>query len=198
MKFAQRIGTTDAADEWQLFVDDLLAARRFRLFRTALAWSGSRDRADDLVQNTLIKAASNWHTLRDPAKLDAWLFSILTNCWRMHLRSQRKFESLADVPEDFLIDERTPELIHEAREVVDRIRLAVASLPVLHREVVTLVDLEEFSYLEVARILDVPAGTVMSRLARGRQPLRIVIEQHSRSAQGSSGNTTKSIEGAKS
>jgi RNA polymerase sigma-70 factor, ECF subfamily len=53
----------------------------------------------------------------------------------------------------------------------------VASLPVLHREVVTLVDLEEFSYLEVARILDVPAGTLTSRLARGRQVLRTIIEQ---------------------
>jgi DNA-directed RNA polymerase specialized sigma24 family protein len=91
-----------------LFVDDLLAARRFRLFRTALAWSGSRDLAEDLAQNTLIKAASSWQTPRDPANVAAWLFSILTNNWRMHLRSQREFESLDDMPEDFLIDERTP------------------------------------------------------------------------------------------
>ena len=178
--------------------DDLLAARRFRLFRTALAWSGSRDLADDLVQNTLIKAASNWHTLRDPAKLDAWLFSILTNYWRMHLRSQRKFESLDDMPEDFLIDERTPELIHESHEIVDRVRFAVASLPILHREVVTLVDLEEFSYLEVARILDVPAGTVMSRLARGRAALRTIIEHQFSPAQYLSSSTVNDIEGAKS
>jgi RNA polymerase sigma-70 factor, ECF subfamily len=166
-----------------LFRDDkknrLLAERRFRLFRTALAWCGSRDLAEDLTQEAMMNAATSWNSLRDPARLDAWLFSILANCWRMHLRSRRTFEPLDELAEEFLIDERSTEAIHETREIVDRVRIAVAALPILHREVVTLVDLEDFSYVEVARILGIPAGTVMSRLARGRSALKVVLERQS-------------------
>ena len=146
-----------------------LAQSRERLYRTAYAWCHDPHLAEDLVQQALCKALQSQEQLKDIAAVEAWLFRILSNCLTDYRRSRREVLTGEDIE---VVDPRTPE--HEAREqeIVQRVRTAVAALPVEQRQVVTLVDLEGFTYASVAEILDIPVGTVMSRLCRGRRVLR--------------------------
>lgn len=145
-----------------------LEGSRDRLYRVAYSWCHDVDLADDLVQLTMIKAYRNNRQLRDAKAINTWLFQILTNCWRDHLRSQKETVSYEDA---FHHHEDTPEKLHESLETVSRVQDAVEDLPLGQREVVTLVVLEGFTYAEVADVLDIPTGTVMSRLCRARQTL---------------------------
>ena len=146
-----------------------LREARTRLYRMAYAWCHNRALAEDLVQETLAKATQKSAQLRDPKARDAWLYSILTNCFRDHLRRQRDMD---DVDELEISHEVTPETETGRLQVVDKVRAAVARLPDGQRQVVTLVDLEGFSYVEVAQILSIPIGTVMSRLCRARNAMK--------------------------
>ena len=146
--------------------------RRARLYRVAYSWCHDRTLADDLAQEALARGLSHLHQLRDAAQLDSWLFKILHNCWRDCLRCQKDFQDVEDM-EDFLYaHDETPEFINSRSQIVNRVRAAVALLPIGQRQVLTLVDLEEFSYNQVAEILAIPVGTVMSRLCRGRSALK--------------------------
>ncbi len=149
-----------------------LEQSRVRLYRMAYAWCHNAALADDLAQEALTKALRKSNQLRDPKARDAWLFSILTNCYRDHFRRQRDMDNIDDVE---LSDETTPESHSGQQEVVVQVRAAIARLPQGQRQVVTLVDLEGFSYIEVADILGVPIGTVMSRLCRARNALRALL-----------------------
>ena len=145
-----------------------IEAFRPRLFRLACSWCHNPDLADDLVQETLLKALKNAQQLRDDKAFESWLFSILNNCWRDHFRRRREIENIDNV---VLIEEMTPSHHAEQQNIVDKVRAAVASLPAGQCQVLTLVDLEGLSYLEVAEVLDIPIGTVMSRLCRARKAL---------------------------
>lgn len=140
-----------------------------------VAWSWCRDRAlaEDLVQEALTKGFKNLDQLRDPAALRAWLFDILTNCWRDYLRRMRVTEDISAVPED--LAELTLPSGNEEAEIVAKVREAVAQLPLGQREVLTLVELEGFSYSEVAGMLRIPEGTVRSRICRARETLRELL-----------------------
>ena len=146
-----------------------LVALRPRLYRTALAWCGSAAQADDLVQEALARALARIDHLKRPESLESWCFSILSNAFRDHCRRQRPEEEA-----DQLVDTGQPESgeLIDRQQQIDRVRDAVASLPDAQREVLTLVDLEGFSYAEVAGILAIPIGTVMSRLSRARARLK--------------------------
>ena len=146
-----------------------LEQMRARLFRTAFAWTHDADLADDLTQEALTKAIKRADSVRDPEALGAWLFRILNNCWMDHCRRAR---DMVELDEADHAHDQTPERIHGRIEIVRDVRAAVERLPLAQRQVVTLVDLEGFSYGEVAEILDIPIGTVMSRLSRARQALR--------------------------
>jgi RNA polymerase sigma-70 factor (ECF subfamily) len=145
---------------------------RSRLYRVAYSWCHSAALADDLVQETLTKAIRKSGQLRDPKARDAWLFSILANCYRDHFRRQRE---TVDIEEVEISLEETPESETSRAEIVGKVRNAIAQLPEGQRQVVTLVDLEGFSYVEVAQILDVPIGTVMSRLCRARNAMKTIL-----------------------
>ena len=146
-----------------------LEGSRRRLYRMALAWCGDEALADDLVQETLERALRNQHQLKDPDKLDSWMFSILANCWREHLRRLRPSEPLN---EEALVERQGPERLHQRLDTISRVRDEIARLPSGQRQTLSLVDLEGFSYAETAEILEVPIGTVMSRLSRARGALR--------------------------
>ena len=146
--------------------------RRTRLYRVAYSWCHDRTLADDLAQEALTRGLSHLHQLRDPAQLDSWLFKILHNCWRDCLRCQKDFQDIEEMEDYLHAHDDTPEDINSRSQVVDRVRAAIALLPMGQRQVLTLVDLEEFSYNQVAEILAIPVGTVMSRLCRGRQALK--------------------------
>lgn len=138
--------------------------------------------ADDLVQETLTKALQNAGQLRNPQVMHSWLFAIMANCWRDHFRRNREMGDVDELEDYCCVDERTPEQEHAQSQLVSRVRNAVARLPLKQRQVLTLVDLEEFSYTEVAGILDIPAGTVMSRLCRAREALRMQLQEFSPTA----------------
>lgn len=145
-----------------------IASRRERLYRIAYSWCHDRELSDDLTQDTLSKALKNISSLRNPDSLDCWLYGILSNCWRDHFRRNRNFE---DVDDFVFTNDTTPERDYEHETMTNTILDAVATLPVGQRQVLTLVDLEGFSYAEVSSILDVPIGTIMSRLCRARKSL---------------------------
>jgi RNA polymerase sigma-70 factor (ECF subfamily) len=149
-----------------------LEASRCRLWRLAHSWCRNRALADDLVQETLAKALDRHAQLRDLDAIHAWLCSILAHCWHDHLRAGKEAVDLDALEERELFAPDCPEEDCLKNEIVRRVRQAVADLPPGQREVVTLVDLEEFSYAEVAEILQIPIGTVMSRLSRARASLR--------------------------
>ena len=160
---------------------DFSARRRFtamrpRLYRLAYAWCHDPHLADDLAQEALAKALTQMGQLREVQALEGWLFSILNNCWRDHLRGGREFEDIAELDEVIISSEAGPEQLASRRQARDRVRRAIACLPLGQRQVLTLVDLEECTYAQVAGILDIPVGTVMSRLARARQALRAHLE----------------------
>ncbi len=149
-----------------------IEAQRGALYRLAFAWCHDAALADDLVQETQLRALDRAAQLRDPARLKSWLCSILANALRDHFRRSRAFENVDDLDEAVLADPVTPETASASARLVLRVRAEVGRLPMGQRQVVTLVDLEGCSYAEVSEILSVPIGTVMSRLCRARAALR--------------------------
>lgn len=148
-----------------------------RLRRYARALTGDFTLADDLVQDTLERGWSRLAQWRAPAHGDAgehlraWLFSVMHNLYLNQLRQQR----LQTDPLDEVFDAAASQPVSGGQMEVLGLRdieAALASLPVSQREVMLLVALEEFSYAEVAAVLDVPVGTVMSRLSRARAAMR--------------------------
>ncbi|MEW5769041.1 MAG: sigma-70 family RNA polymerase sigma factor [Pseudomonadota bacterium] len=149
-----------------------LEAMRPRLYRLAYAWCHDASLADDLAQETLAKALGRSEQLRDEATLEGWLFAILNNCWRDHLRARREYVDVEELDELVFAHDESPERLYAKRQSTLRVRDAIAALPLAQRQVITLVDIEECSYAQVAQVLDVPVGTVMSRLSRARQALK--------------------------
>jgi RNA polymerase sigma factor (sigma-70 family) len=137
--------------------------------------------ADDLVQDTLERAISRWYQRRSDGETRAWLFTILHNLAVNHLRraARRGREvSLDDAGES---DVAVPSAQEDALRR-DDILGAVGRLPDEQRSVLLLVSIEDMSYAETARILDIPIGTVMSRLARARAQLQKLLEQQGKPA----------------
>jgi RNA polymerase sigma-70 factor (ECF subfamily) len=157
---------------------------RDMLFRMACAWCRDAALADDLAQIAVEKALRASGQLRDTERLKAWLLKILANCLRDHVRETREMVDFDSVEETFVADGETPEEARASAELVRRVRAAVAGLPLGQRQVVTLVDLEDCSYAEAGEILEIPIGTVMSRLCRARRALRDVLEPVAQDALG--------------
>jgi RNA polymerase sigma factor (sigma-70 family) len=143
-----------------------------RLRRYARAMVGDRDAADDLVQDTLERAWSRFAQWRAGSDLRAWLFSIMHNLRVDQLR-RPGLSTIAMDDEDFAVPIRATQ--SDQLEVGD-LESALAQLPEEQRAVLLLVALEEMSYEEVARTLGIPLGTVMSRLSRGRERLRLILD----------------------
>ena len=145
-----------------------IAQQRTRLYRIAYSWCHDQALSDDLVQDTITKALKKYSSLKKPDSLDCWLYGILANCWRDHFRKLKEHRDIDDC--EFTLDE-TPETRYDRQYITDTILDAIARLSLNQRQVLTLVDLEGFSYAEVSDILDIPIGTVMSRLCRARKTL---------------------------
>ncbi len=151
-----------------------IAESRDRLFRVALVWCGDEMLADDLVQETMTSGIMHRRQLRDENRLIAWLYCIMRNNWFRHLRQSKPHTELDDqIPSE----DHGPVGACQKLEIIERVRRAVARLPAEQREVLSLVDLEEFSYCEVAEVLSIPIGTVMSRLNRARKNLLLQLDE---------------------
>lgn len=146
-----------------------LSEIRPRLYRLAVSWCSDAMLADDLVQETLNKALLKHSQLKDFDLLSSWVFKILHNCWMQHLRSKKPSLDIDNIE---LLSHHSPEKQLSEMHIVERVRKAVEMLPLNQRQVITLVDLEDNSYQQVSEILDIPIGTVMSRLNRARNQLK--------------------------
>jgi RNA polymerase sigma factor (sigma-70 family) len=141
-----------------------------RLRRYARALVGDRASADDLVQDTLERAWAKLHLYRRGTDLRAWLFTVMHNVHVNKVRATRITDTL---------DDEMPELALRAPQgdalMVRDLDRAIALLPADQRSVLLLVTLEDMSYEEVAHTLAIPMGTVMSRLSRAREKLRLLM-----------------------
>ena len=141
-----------------------------RLRRYARALVGDRASADDLVQDTLERAWAKLHLYRRGTDLRAWLFTVMHNVHVNKVRATRATDTLED---------ELPELAQRASQgdalLVRDLDRAIARLPTEQRAVLLLVTLEEMSYEEVACAVGIPIGTVMSRLSRAREKLRMMM-----------------------
>lgn len=143
-----------------------------RLRRYARALTGDRHAADDLVQDTLERGWAKLSLWRRGSRLDSWLLAIMHNVFVNQVRSRPPAAASLD---DLVVEPATRAVQGDELEVRD-LQAALARLPPEQREVLLLVTLEEYSYAETARLLGVPIGTVMSRLARAREKLRGLLE----------------------
>lgn len=137
------------------------------------AWTllRSYDDADDLVHDCLVRALDKWHTRRDDADVRAWLFTILHNIFVSQHRRRRTRSGT--IPLDEGHENAAPRAATQEDRLLWRDMLrALDRLPEEQRSVVLLVSVEDLSYAETAAVLGIPIGTVMSRLARGRERLR--------------------------
>ncbi len=158
-------------DEFSRDLLDLLPNLR----RYALSLCRSADIADDLVQLTCQKALSNRRGFQQGTRMDAWLFRILRNSWIDMVRRKRGEGQSIDIDDAYDLPGAAGAETVENRLLLDRTLKAIHELPEEQREVLLLVCVEELSYKETAEVLDVPIGTVMSRLARARKQLAALL-----------------------
>src|SRR5579864_6557560 len=176
---ARRLAT-DARDRVR-FEEDALALSD-QIYRVARHLVGSREEAEDLMQETYARAFRSWRSFTPGTNLRAWLLRILTNLnIDRGRRSQRTPDSQPLEEGDYFLYNRLestlPEENPDEERVIERLSQnavveALAEVPHDFRDVIVLVDIGEFSYADAAQILDIPVGTVMSRLHRGRRILK--------------------------
>jgi RNA polymerase sigma factor (sigma-70 family) len=155
-------------------VDDPLRELLPRLRRFAVSLTRDPSSADDLVQSSLEKALSSWSGKRPEGDLRAWLFSIL---YRQFLDAHRRSRRYSRMLELFTGNSHDPHTPSAERTIVAQTTLqAFESLSAEQRALLLAVSVEGLSYKEVALMLNVPIGTVMSRLSRARQALRLLSE----------------------
>lgn len=156
--------------------EDLALPHMDSLYSTALRLCRSESEAEDLVQETMLKAFRFFHRFQQGTHIKAWLFKILTNTFiNQYRKQQRDREIVEDWDWDQLLPSEDRSQDAE-KQILDRtmsrhVLEAIEKVPVDFRMVVLLADLEDFSYKEIAEIVDCPIGTVMSRLYRGRRIL---------------------------
>lgn len=176
-------------------MDDALALMN-GLYGTAVRLTRDGDAARDLVQDTYLKALRAQGRFQPGTNLKAWLYTILHNTWRNRRRDQARARVTFDSETlDVAVDAGLPGAVEAAtpetqllRSVMDAdIKAAVDALPDAFREAVWLRDVEDLTYQEIADALDVPIGTVMSRISRGRKLLHAALTARARATAGEPG-----------
>ena len=162
-----------------------------QLYSAALRMTRNRADAEDLVQETYLKGFRSFHTFTEGTNLRAWLFRILTNTYINKYRAKQRRPDETDLGEieDLYLYRRMssfddPSLGRSAEDSLmsmladDQVKAALESLPDNFRLPVILADVDGFSYKEIAEMLDVPIGTVMSRLHRGRKAMQKALYEY--------------------
>ncbi len=166
----------DKANEFEELAMPLFAS----LYNLAQWLTQDRTEAEDLVQESYAKALKGFGSFQPGTNFRAWIYRILRNTF---LTSRTGLNAAKTMPWDDEDDSRsvspvtteTPESILLARADHNAIQAALQQLPVAHREIILLCDVEEMSYREIAEALTIPIGTVMSRLARARRAMRQLL-----------------------
>ena len=142
-----------------------------RLRRFAYALTGDRDKADDLVQDTCERALARLDQWQPGTKLDSWMYRIAQNVWLDQHRARKTRKEVGDLEEAENIAGSDGRTITENRLTLEAVSNGIRKLPPDQQVLVAMVCIEGLSYKEAAHVLDIPLGTVMSRLARARQAL---------------------------
>jgi RNA polymerase sigma-70 factor (ECF subfamily) len=180
---AQRVAT-EARDRVR-FEEDALALSD-QVYRVARHLAGSREEAEDLVQETYARAFRSWRQFTPGTNLRAWLLRILTNLNIDRGRRQQRAPQMQPLEaNDYFLYDKLAESgdgVSDEQRVVERLSqddivAALSAVPHDFRDVLVLVDLGDFSYADAAQILDIPVGTVMSRLHRGRRILKAELAE---------------------
>jgi RNA polymerase sigma-70 factor (ECF subfamily) len=140
------------------------------IYRTAIGLLGNRDEAEDLAQDVFLQAWKSFHRFEKGTNIRAWLHKILVyraHHFRRKLFRLNRFGNKDVDTEDIPVEVQVPDHLSN-RQVVD----ALTQVPAPFRETIVLADVREFSYQEIAGMLGIPTGTVMSRLSRGRKLMR--------------------------
>jgi RNA polymerase sigma-70 factor (ECF subfamily) len=152
------------------------------LYGYAMSLSHNQADAEDLVQETYLRAVRAFGQLAPDSNLKSWLYAIMRNVWLnqvRHAQSGPQFVEMTDQQQEDAIGRARsgddPYASYVAGVERDSVRAAVQQLPVQYREVIVLREFEGLSYHEIADILHCPAGTVMSRLGRAREKLRLLL-----------------------
>ncbi len=155
-----------------------------QVYRVARRLVGSREEAEDLVQETYARAFRSWRSYRPGTNLRAWLLRILTNLNIDRGRRDQRAPDMQSIDDEEYalfrtLDDGSPE--EEVDRLVERLSQdsiveALSEVPHDFRDVIVLVDIGDFTYQDAAQILDIPVGTVMSRLHRGRRILKRELE----------------------
>lgn len=148
------------------------------LYGYALALTRNGAEAEDLVQDTFLRAASAAHRPDGNSNVKGWLFVIMRNAWLNEVRHKNcgpKFVDLETSGPTVDQAQENPHVVYLRKLEREQVRHAIESLPDAYREIVVLRDIEGFTYQEIATVLHCPAGTVMSRLGRARGRLRRLL-----------------------
>ena len=180
-----RFGTSSSQDDQPLAGFEDLAMPLFDSLYNFARWlAHNSSDAEDLVQETYLKALRGFASFQPGTNFRAWIFQILRNtflssCSRLERRMTVALDSEDEGPE-LAVDMETPETILMNRSNAQLVQRAIGDLPVHYREALLLCEVEEMSYQEIAEILSVPIGTVMSRLARARKAVRGTVQTNLR------------------
>ena len=195
-----------AADRTIRFERDALVFTD-QLYAAALRYTKNPEDARDLVQDTYLKAFTSFHQFEEGTNLRAWLYRVLTTTFINTYRKDQRRPQVAQAElEDWQLAEaqsHTSDLGKSAEvEALENlpdndIKRALQEIPEEFRMVVYLADVEGFSYKEIAEIVEIPAGTVMSRLSRGRKQLREKLADYAAELGYSVATSKKSVEAAK-
>ena len=170
-------GTSSSHDDQPLVGFEELAMPLFDSLYNFARWiAHDSDDAEDLVQETYLKALRSFASFQPGTNFRAWMFCILRNTFlssrtRFERRMTDALDSEGDGPE-LAVESENPETILMKSSNSQRVQSAIDDLPVSYRAVLLLREVEEMSYLEIAEVLSIPIGTVMSRLARARKSVR--------------------------
>jgi RNA polymerase sigma-70 factor, ECF subfamily len=151
------------------------------LYSYALVLTRNHAEAQDLVQETFVRAIPAMSRLREGSNTKGWLFTILRNVWLNQLRKWRNGPQLIemefgdDLANSIVEPSKALDDLYVSRLEAEQVRAAIQELPLTFREVIMLREYEDLSYQEIANVLDCPVGTVMSRLGRARAKLRVTL-----------------------
>jgi RNA polymerase sigma-70 factor, ECF subfamily len=154
-------------------IEGLIAEHHVLLYRYAYRLCGSAVDADDLTQQTYLIAHEKLHQLRDPSSAKSWLCTILRHAYLRLQQVQPAMKSLDRQDEH-------PERESAAAFDEEALQRALEELPEEYRSAVILYYFQELSYKDIARVLEIPLGTVMSRLSRGKAQLKFALESRER------------------
>jgi RNA polymerase sigma-70 factor (ECF subfamily) len=173
-----------AGSQWEMYANNKLDGEYVDiLYGYAVILTRNRAEAEDLVQETYVRALEAAGRLRENSNIKGWLLTILRNLWFNQLRKRRNAPAAVEIDGDDHIADGLPGNARDAHEIYvsneesEVIRRAIDDLSVEFREIILLREFEELSYQEIADLLGCPAGTVMSRLGRARAKLRAALAE---------------------